>query len=151
MNKVTVYESFTGNSTGTFLKDHINTAFDAKHFVFYIDVNDGFSKYGIDQTELENLCVFKNNTYTMLYTLFNRIINEIYAGEASPCSIIIDHFEMIEVEHPSQKNLLLKLLHDISKYAPVVITSIGKIDVAKITSMPSNVMCCDYNEVDFNV
>jgi hypothetical protein len=33
----------------------------------------------------------------------------------------------------------------------VIITSIGKIEEFKISSMPSNVICCDYHEVEFNV
>lgn len=149
-NKITIYESFVGKSTGTFLKTHINESLESNYFVYYIDTIGGFLKYGIPEHGYENLCIVKHIDYAMLHTLFNKII-AVCVGDVNKFSIIIDHFELIEVEHPQQKNVLLKLLHNLAKYAPIVITSIGKMDGVKISSMPSNVMCCDYYEVEFNV
>lgn len=32
-NKITIYESFVGKSTGTFLKNHINESLESNYFV----------------------------------------------------------------------------------------------------------------------
>lgn len=145
-NKITVYESFTEKSTGTFLKDHINTAL-SNGFVFYIDCNNGFSKYKI-HNHFDSIRVIKTNEANELQLVFNEILKAINSSDSPPFTIIIDHFEMIEADHSSQKNMLIKSLSSMTN-ANVIITSIGKIEEFKISSMPSNVMCCDYQEVVF--
>lgn len=147
-NTITVYESFTEKSTGIFLKDHINTAL-SNGFVYYIDCNNGFSKYKI-HNHFDSIRVITNYKINMLQILFNEILKSITPIDAPPFTIIIDHFEMIEADHPLQKNMLIKSLSSMTN-ANVIITSIGKIEEFKISSMPSNVICCDYHEVEFNV